>query len=67
MNPAREFRERMRQIIDEALDEADVWSTCLNCTHFNESAEVCTIAVPPSRPPARVIAFGCASFTDKRE
>lgn len=36
--------------------------TCLLCIQFNPRTEQCEAARPPLRPPARVIAFGCASF-----
>ena len=30
-------------------------------------AETCGLTTPPSRPPARVIAFGCPSFDDSKK
>lgn len=38
--------------------------TCIHCKHFNEQAEVC---MGLSRPPARIIAFGCDSFQQEGE
>lgn len=38
----------------------DNMSTCLNCLHFDEPSETCTLW--KSRPPARVIAHGCPDF-----
>lgn len=37
-------------------------SCCLHCVHFNEGAELCELAQPPQRPPAKVITFGCPAF-----
>lgn len=39
------------------------YQTCLLCDHFQENTEQCKFY--KSRPPARVIAFGCESFSDK--
>lgn len=37
--------------------------TCVRCIHFEEHAgEQCALA--HSRPPARVIAYGCAAFSE---
>lgn len=38
------------------------FKTCLNCKHFNEQLELCNKF--KSRPPARVIAFGCPAHED---
>jgi hypothetical protein len=35
--------------------------TCINCAHFHEQTEICELA--QARPPARVIAHGCPSYT----
>jgi hypothetical protein len=37
-------------------------STCLHCAYFNDNTEACALA-GGQRPPARVIAFGCTSFS----
>lgn len=37
-------------------------SSCLSCDHFNESAELCVKF--GQRPPARIIAFACESYSD---
>ena len=46
------------------MQEAELLSTCLNCKRFDEASETCGLATPPSRPPARVIAFGCQAFDE---
>lgn len=38
-------------------------TTCVHCAYFDLQSEKCYLAQPPARPPAKVIAFGCASFT----
>lgn len=40
----------------------DCRRTCVNCIHFDEGIDFCSIA--RQRPPARVIAFGCSSFEE---
>lgn len=35
-------------------------ATCINCTHFDETNELCTKY--SARPPARVIALGCPEY-----
>lgn len=45
---------------DIARSIADNMSTCLNCLHFDEQSETCTLY--KARPPARVIAHGCPQF-----
>jgi uncharacterized protein YqgV (UPF0045/DUF77 family) len=39
----------------------DAMETCLSCEHFDEATEVCALA--QARPPARVIAHGCPSYS----
>lgn len=51
-------------LIQEMMEEHDLWQTCLNCRHFTEALEQCNLCVPPSRPPARVITFGCPAFEE---
>lgn len=41
--------------------------SCLTCHHFVELTEDCTLANPPRKPPARVIAYGCASHFNPNE
>lgn len=36
--------------------------TCVTCEHFDKDAEVCKLAEPAQRPPATVIAYGCAKY-----
>lgn len=38
-------------------------TTCLTCVHFDQPNEGCIIA-KGQRPPARVIAYGCAAYVD---
>jgi len=36
--------------------------TCVTCEHFDKDAETCKLA-DGQRPPAKVIAYGCDSYT----
>ncbi len=40
----------------------EVLQSCLNCENFDEKTETC--GVYRQRPPARVIAYGCVSYSD---
>lgn len=64
MSPSQAFKQKLHDIIQEVMEEADVWKTCINCKRFNEDKELCSLCTPPSRPPARVIAFGCPAFEE---
>lgn len=64
MTPSQKFKEGMRELIQEVMEEHDLWKTCLNCKFFNEAQELCARCVPPARPPARVITFGCEAFEE---
>lgn len=46
---------------DIARAITDAMETCLSCEHFHEPTEVCALA--QARPPARVIAHGCPSYS----
>ncbi len=54
---AQRIRDAMHEL-NEVLGISTV--TCLNCKYFNEKAELCKKVM--TRPPARVIAFGCPTF-----
>jgi hypothetical protein len=64
MTPSQEFKKHMLALIQDVMEDADVWKTCLNCKHFDEPKELCSICVPSARPPARVITFGCPAFNE---
>lgn len=54
-----EMAEALRALAKEVGVQVDAKvRSCLTCTHFDEASETCTMA-GGSRPPARVIAFGC--------
>lgn len=61
----KKYRDEMKRIVTEALQEAGAYNTCINCKSFDETSEMCSQF--KCRPPARVIAFGCASFLDDEE
>lgn len=45
------------------LHEARLIHSCVTCVHFRESTEGCALA-GGARPPARVVAYGCPSWSD---
>lgn len=68
MNELREaVREEVAEAVAEAMGECGYTQTCMNCKHFDEPKEHCMFFKPASRPPARVIAFGCDAFLDASE
>lgn len=48
---------------DVARAVVQAMETCINCEYFDEPTEVCALA--QARPPARVIAHGCPSYSAK--
>lgn len=63
--PTQKFKADIVALLQEVMEEADIFKTCINCKNFREEAlELCVLSVPPSRPPARVIAFGCPAFVE---
>lgn len=62
-NRQQNIKEVAEYIIDELANTIErTTRTCLNCTHFYETTEICELA--GSRPPAKVIAFGCPKFEE---
>lgn len=54
---AARLHEKMKEWIDIAE------RSCINCCFFKENeGELCTRAIPPARPPARIIVDGCSEF-----
>lgn len=49
---------RIRNFIIRAIDDGNIIRSCINCNHFREADEVCTM-YGNQRPPARIIARGC--------
>lgn len=64
MTPSQQFKKQMHELIQQVMEEADIFACCLNCRHFTEATELCRLCVPPARPPARTITFGCPAFTE---
>lgn len=57
----REIAEAIRGVA-KAVGQAvvDGRKTCVHCIHFTQHSEACALA--GQRPPAKVIAFGCARW-----
>lgn len=55
--------EAMAKALGKAVNDGR--RTCVHCGYFDQPSEVCTFYVPASRPPAKVIAFGCPSFEEQ--
>ena len=53
----------LKPVIIDTLERAT--KSCCTCDNFDQVNEVCKIANPPQRPPARVIAFGCPAYQDE--
>lgn len=52
-----------RATLSLLLKEKDACrSTCVECLHFDDKKELCTVAHPHRRPPAQIIAYGCELF-----
>lgn len=49
----------------QAAFEKGIMTTCITCIDFNEPTELCQRF--KERPPARVIAYGCKSYTHDDE
>lgn len=69
LRPILNMREHaeydMKQAIKAVLEGGDkkgIHQSCLSCSHFDETGEQCKKY--STRPPARVIAFGCRDYDD---
>lgn len=58
---AKEFAHEIGQVVADYIYSNT--KTCLRCSHFNESTEICGMYA--QRPPARVITFGCEHFDEE--
>lgn len=57
----KDISEELARVMRNHLDECT--RCCPNCLHWNEKREICELA--HTRPPARVIAFGCERYEDR--
>jgi hypothetical protein len=60
MTPSYEYKQEVLNRLRTCLKDLEPKGSCLNCAHFQENSETCTLY--KQRPPARVIVFGCDSF-----
>lgn len=56
--------ELSRRLVEQWSDMG-LYRTCVNCGNWNSKEELCRIAVPPRRPPAKVIVVGCELHSDE--
>lgn len=45
------------------VQNARIGRSCIKCTQFEESTEICRLA--GSRPPARIIVLGCEKYSEE--
>lgn len=64
---AKAMKLNVVDAVHDAMVDCGYTQTCLNCRHFEEGPEHCILAMPPARPPARIIAFGCPRFEEEPE
>jgi hypothetical protein len=57
-----ELQNAILNILNNNGRRTDYFQTCISCTNFEKENEVCKLA--GTRPPAKVIADGCTSYTD---
>lgn len=60
-----DLRSLIRDAVMQILAKDCAYESCLVCEKFDEANELCKLA--NQRPPARIIAYGCPSFTDKEQ
>lgn len=53
---------KLALIITEFLMEKGFFTTCLNCSYWDNQKEICQYY--KQRPPAKVIVSGCETHTD---
>lgn len=58
------FRSDLHEAIEELIERAKIYRSCLTCEHFNEPTEGCGLA-GGARPPARTIAMGCPHWMEE--
>lgn len=56
----QDVRDALQTILRETLFIMQRRVCCINCMHFNEERELCTLY--NAQPPARTIALGCAAY-----
>ena len=57
-----QLQEAIINILNHNGRRTDYFQTCITCEHFDNETEHCKLA--NQRPPAKVIADGCTSYTD---
>lgn len=64
-HPWQDFGTELEKFVRERFEREELMRTCLTCHHWQEQAEVCKKY--NARPPAKVIANGCADYNDSYE
>lgn len=61
-----DLQAAFNNLLGNLIEQTDpIYKSCINCDHFDEPKENCRLF--KSRPPARVICFGCPKWEDKDE
>ncbi len=61
-----DLQAAFNDLLMKLIEQTDpIYKSCINCDNFNEPTEQCKIY--KTRPPARVICFGCPEWSDKDE
>lgn len=66
-NKLEQYKRLIKGLMMDVAVEMNLVHCCINCENFDEDLEVCTLSVPPARPPVRVITFGCEAFKEVKD
>lgn len=61
INAAYDLQAAFNNLLHNLIEQTPpIYKSCLNCDHFTEATEQCDVY--KTRPPARVICFGCPKW-----